>query len=295
MDKFSKMTLAYKYVGLAALLAEINFCADRMGLAINLPIPKSDLRETYVSPTWLEFGGTLTTTTYRFGLVAGQLRTVTRQNLDSDLSIRERHEKWATMKSLLGTNEAYQLATQWLSAIEIDVKELERKHPVQVKQRFFYPDAIDADEQPPDALKRKIMLPAFAIEWGKGLNPAVQISVFGPTKELTRMYIRDTAVIRRPKLSLRNPERLLAISDNDFKRFSDEQKAKLLEEHLPSINYPSVRPRKEPEPPNVDGSPPSRSLRAPERRQARITNALNFDRRKDAKLPLVLPSSADEP
>jgi len=35
---------------------------------------------------------------------------------------------WAAMPSLLDTNTAYQLATQWLAAVSVDVGELEKKY-----------------------------------------------------------------------------------------------------------------------------------------------------------------------
>jgi hypothetical protein len=45
------ITLAYKYVALSIMLAEINFCAKRLNLPIRLPLSEKDIQpESHVSP-----------------------------------------------------------------------------------------------------------------------------------------------------------------------------------------------------------------------------------------------------
>lgn len=131
------------------------------------------------------------------------------------------------MRSLINTNEAYQLATNWLEAISVDVPALEQKHKPSVAQTFFYPDAAEVDDGP-EKRQRIVLLPIFHVCWGDPKNPAVMVSVFGPTEELLGIYQDDESFSRRPKALLRDTESLLAIPDSEFRKYSPAECQKLV-------------------------------------------------------------------
>jgi hypothetical protein len=62
------ISLAYKYVATVLMLAEANFCAERLHLRTNLPIEQSHIRQVYVGPPrLLQCLGSIDTDHYSFG------------------------------------------------------------------------------------------------------------------------------------------------------------------------------------------------------------------------------------
>src|SRR5262249_9956185 len=127
------------------------------------------------------------------------------------------------MKSLISTNDAYRLATNWLSRISVDVPALESKSRHSVEQTFFYPDATGLND-PPEKRRRAVLLPFFHVIWGSASNPVVMVSIFGPTKELLSIHQEDDSFSRRPKDLLRDLDSLLSIPDSAFLRYSQEER-----------------------------------------------------------------------
>jgi hypothetical protein len=131
------------------------------------------------------------------------------------------------MKSLISTNEAYQLASNWLAAISVDVAALEKQNPPSVEQLFLYPDAASIDD-PPEKRERVVLLPIFHVKWGDSKRPAIMVSVFGPTKELLGMRQDDDSFSGRPKDLLKDVNTLLRIPDEEFAKYSDAQRRDLI-------------------------------------------------------------------
>ena len=130
MDKLI-VPLAYKYVAIAVMLAEANYCAERLHLQMSFPIVQTNLNRAYVNrPLVSGFGGSIETTNYAFSFHSrvkdsGRLRyisKVTPQNWG--LSIREKNLELSRQKSQIDTTGAYHLATQWLASISISVEDL---------------------------------------------------------------------------------------------------------------------------------------------------------------------------
>jgi len=217
------VTLAYKYVALALMLAEANHAVRQLEIPGWNPVAPTNLVSYHVAPPRLMRGGSLDTTTHLFGFGRdGQLQFIHRLESDPSLSIEERHRRWAKMKSLIDTNGAYALASNWLARLEVDVVALEQMHPPSVVQEFYYSGSQST---------RRVMLPRFEVRWGTNqMRPAVWVSIFGPTREPIHIRQEDVSFSRRPKGLVRDVERLLAIPNQTFVAYSSLQKSNLVVE-----------------------------------------------------------------
>ena len=54
------------------------------------------------------------------------------------------------------------------------------------------------------------------------------VSIFGPTKELLGLYQDDDSFSRRPRDLLKDMDTLLAIADEEFAKYSAEDRRKLI-------------------------------------------------------------------
>jgi hypothetical protein len=220
---------AYKYVAIAVMLAEINYCATRLNLPVELPIRENSLHVAHVSrPLITGFGGTLETDKYSFVFFkSGRLRQIIRINKFGEASPRELQKKLVAMSSMVDTNGAYQLATKWLAAIDVDVQALERHFHPSIQQTFFYPDATGVSDISRKG-QRKVLLPIFHVSWGDAGKPVIIVSIFGPEKELLGIRQDDDSFSGRPIELLKNVPDLLAIPDSTFTNYSQSQLKELV-------------------------------------------------------------------
>jgi hypothetical protein len=233
------ITAAYKYVALMVVLAEANFFTEKVHLPLDNPITEQDMRPggQISPPRLMGFGGSLLTDTYFFGFGKGGLANFKKLRFepDNEAAIRERNFRFADMKSLIGTNEAYQLATNWLIAIGVEVQALESKYPPKVTQRRYYPDAKGLVIRPEPG-QRELLMPIFDLQWGNipfvsgGRDypmPALSLAIFGPTKELIEFHLMDRSLSRRPE-PIKDFEKLLAIPDVEFNTYTATQRSNLV-------------------------------------------------------------------
>ena len=126
------------------------------------------------------------------------------------------------MKSLIGTNEAYALASNWLAKLEVDVAALEEAQPCAVTQEYYHPGGQTS---------QRVMLPRYEVRWGTNQSrPAVWVSIFGPTKEPIHIRQEDISFSRRPRGLVKDAERLLAIPNGEFATWSVREKSNLVAE-----------------------------------------------------------------
>lgn len=147
----------------------------------------------------------------------------------------EQHKRWSKMTSQVGTNEVHQLALNWLTDLGVDTATMEKKYPCKIIQRFFYQKCGgDLESQS----KANVPLPIFEISWGsipisghpEYSFPAATMTIFGPTKELIEYHLMDDALMLRPKIEIKDAERLLTISNEVFHTFDDMHRSNLVEQ-----------------------------------------------------------------
>lgn len=136
------LNLAYKFVALMLMVSEANFFCSQTCLPTTLPVTASDLRKGgHVGPPTLgNFSGSVLTDAYFFGFSQGHLANFRKRGFmpqSSDQAIRERNLELAKFSSLIDTNGAYRLATNWLGGLGLDLGALHAKyrlilHPVAV-------------------------------------------------------------------------------------------------------------------------------------------------------------------
>jgi hypothetical protein len=215
------MLLAYKCVAVAVLVAEANFNAERLNLPIERPIVESRLTFKFIAPlSTLKddgFGGRVDAGHYAFS-EGGRpgYRYITKLDPFGGLSMAEENEMLSHHKSLVGTNGAYQLATNWLALIDVDVRELERTNTVQVQQRWFWGEGSPAPQ---------VLLPIFEVTWGGG---KVKVTVDGRTRQFIDIRQEDDSFSRRPRELIKDLDKLLALPDEEFLKCSALERSNLV-------------------------------------------------------------------
>jgi hypothetical protein len=147
-------------------------------------------------------GGHIYTTNFAFFFSEGYLwNIVNRVNHEERFDL---HSRWAKTASLIDSNGAYQLATQWLASVDIDVGALEKKYKPKVEQRWFWNEPGLGVYHPPGDTN-KTMLPVYEVTWGTNrVNYPAQVQILGTTKELMELRLSDFSLSRRPALVLSN-------------------------------------------------------------------------------------------
>ncbi|MEI8289757.1 MAG: hypothetical protein WCH99_09810 [Verrucomicrobiota bacterium] len=210
MTNLFYVSLAYKAVVIQLALSEANYTADHLNLPTPHPIQMADLTQALVSaPKIKNFGARLETTNFYFTFPDGKLFAVV--NKEKHMERFDLYPTWAKTPSLINSNGAYQQATQWLAAIDVDVGALEKKYSSQMKieQMYFWNQPGLGVVHPPGDTN-KTMLPIFNVTWGEGgkTEYPVQVRILGTTKELMELHLFDSSFSRRPPLLITNAEEL---------------------------------------------------------------------------------------
>ena len=225
--------MAYKYVALVLMLGGVNFFGKKVGLEFDHPVTESDVREgSHVGPAKTnDFSGSILTDKYFFGFGWGHLANFHRNDFksDSDAAVRERNVRLSKMTSLIDTNGAYQIATNWLNGIGIDLAALDRKYKLNIVQWRYRAEGFS---------QGPVMLPVYQVEWRGSPTVAAQrrgrqmavvtLSILGSTKELIEYHVLDYSLFVSPPIKIVEPEKLLALPDSEFQQYNAEQRSNLV-------------------------------------------------------------------
>jgi hypothetical protein len=231
------ISLAYKFVATAVMLLEANHCASRLELPVTIPITEQDVRVMVSPPRVMGFAGRIDTTNFSFSFArSGRLSYITR--------LEEGYQAYSTTKaqgqmptseflllltnitSRIGTNEAYHLASNWLARLEVDVSRLERDHRPKVGQH---------------SSRGRGLLPIFFVNWGgepgDRLGTAVSVMLSGDTQDLLYLRQEDISYSKRPASLIMDMEKLLAIPDDEFLKYSPLERSNLVA-RFAAVEYP---------------------------------------------------------
>jgi hypothetical protein len=155
-------------------------------------------RETRLHALKIGILGKLGTTNFEFVFNQGRLREVMRLSSEPEVE-RYAHnlDDLVGKPSLIDANSAYQLATQWLAAVEVNVTALERQFPHAVNQLHYLPSGAT----------NAVLLPLYYVDFG--LKPShrespVEVEILGTAKELQDITINDPSFSSRPLLLITN-------------------------------------------------------------------------------------------
>lgn len=234
-------TLAYRQAVGDRMSSEARFYAEKLRLYEFNP----HFTKTNVNPPTLRSLGSLETLMYLYSFPGSDVRPLTNaagvemflepgklayvMQKDPFALLRREHgddpavinKKLAELTNRLTTNSAYQLATQWLRSVDVDVNALEQKYPPQVAQLFYYdaPVTWKLGETPPPNTPKKL-LPIFDVSWGgdPDSTPPVWVQLEGINQSLIHLRMEDTRFSRRPPIVITNRDELLKQPDPPQKK-----------------------------------------------------------------------------
>jgi hypothetical protein len=232
------ITAAYKFVAMAVMLTNCNLFIQQTQLPVDRPLTFTNdvLSGSVAPPGLMGFGGSIVTSNYFFGF--GHSHFANFANVNYRRQTREKQIEWSQMTSQIDTNQVSTLALTWLNNLGVDTLALEQKYPCTITQRFYY-NKTDGELKPIDSIK--VLLPIYVISWGsipikshpQYSYPAATMTIFGPSKELIEYHLYQDDLMLRPKLDVKDQDKLLDIPDSDFKQYSDSQRSDLVKQFAP--------------------------------------------------------------
>jgi len=198
----------YQKEALKLTLEEANKVAKELNLPEELPITESNLVEFHISPFGFAYSykmiGGITTKNYAYYVAQG--------DKFNDLTVADYDQFCLKLKSRgtlpiaeLNTNAAYELATQWLAAVSMDVKQLNQNCKVHVALTPFWNDLTHLGEKP-----KNQFVPIYFIWWTSPENDiqkssnVAYVELFAPTKTLLQLSVSNPKYILRKPLIFTN-------------------------------------------------------------------------------------------
>jgi hypothetical protein len=216
---FLHTTIAYQSAALNLMVGQANFDAQQLHLNEPLPIvaPASTNDWKVALPLYGVTGG-FSTSNYVYQFKAGKLVWIQKRP--------QRRNPTSAQPSLVDTNGAYQLATQWLAGISVDVPALERQYPHSSVQFGSRPVVVRNRNPVPGVRNRTAIIatntvksPIFLVTWGSlrdaqaspEFRPSrpVTMEILGSTKQCTGLHIQNPDLLQCPPLQVTNAAALL--------------------------------------------------------------------------------------
>ena len=234
-------TAAYQAAVLQLMVGEAESLVNKLALPEPLPIRVTLVESNRYSvlPPPLGVGGSVTGQRYSFTFESGNLGGLRKMDWykQTFTNGEMNAQTLAPLKSLIDTNSAYQLATQFLARLDVDIAAVERQFPRHVNQwiwRRVNPSETNTlllsaelrqrygvDSRPSrrsDASEPQgpanIPTPIFDITWGPGTPPfisanPIRVKVLGHTREVVEATLQDPRWIMRSPLVVTNAAVLL--------------------------------------------------------------------------------------
>ena len=195
-------TKAYQNEAARLMLLEASHAAQALHLE-NGPVTPANAK-AYAVPFGFFFGeglmGNVATTNYTYRFLEGGRLT--------GIEIANSYEVWRSLQDeLLPENQvnnqaAYQLATQWLSSLSVDVQALNRDRQLSVASSPIF-NYVGNGKEP----IRRMFAPTYDIVWKSSngpAGPAAYVQLYLPDKLLLQLGIDDPKYDLRPPLIFTN-------------------------------------------------------------------------------------------
>jgi len=247
--------LTYRAAVIQRMLAEANWAAARLKLPTKRPIQVTDVQDDYICAPWFSvlhgtnrfpdtiFGshifdpdipreqrvralkiglyGRIDTMNFEFGFDQGRLLHVQRLSEPTVEYYARNLDDLIGKTSLIDTNGAYQLATQWLAAVDVDMAALSKLKWTVNQLHYLARGATNA-----------VTLPLYYVDFGTKHYPAsgnlhafdeplVSVKILGTTKELIELHILDNSFCRRSPLLVTNALDLIRTPNPSVKQLQN--------------------------------------------------------------------------
>lgn len=213
-------TPGYQEMAFRKVLDEANRVAKELKLSEKLPICKADVKEAFISPFGFAYltkaVGNITTSNYCYCVsLSNKFCYLIKTDLEKKLDGYQANYVWP--KKRIDTAEAYQMTTQWLTSVHMDVAAMNRDLHLVVKPDDDYIRA-----------ERGKFVPVYDVGWCKPWKPTpgiieeghgkweavVSVQLFTPTKMLLQLHVEDAKYILRPPIVFTNLAELLSQTNN---------------------------------------------------------------------------------
>ena len=177
------------------MMQEANHAAQALQLEEDFPITKSRVSSARTSRFGFYYNqgmmGYVATTNYTYRVLSGG-------KLDH-VEIDHSYEVWRGLQIILpekkvDNHAAYQLATQWLASLSVDVKGLNRDCQLTVASSPVLNNVVSGKKP-----TRRMFAPTYDVTWRTTNGPAAYVQLYLPDKLLIQLAIDD------PKYNLRPP------------------------------------------------------------------------------------------
>jgi hypothetical protein len=196
-------TRQYQQAAAKLALQEANQVAKQLRLPEDLPITETNATGIGITPfgfNYIHKGiGSISTKHYVY--------YITQDYKFNQLDVADydatclKLEKQPVPIQQMDTNAAYQLAVQWLAALSMDVKGLNRDCYVEIKTDQFW-NRVNRHS--------KSFVPIYDVSWLSPEQRATRygdtafVQLFAPTKELLQLCVRNPAYILRKPVTFTN-------------------------------------------------------------------------------------------
>lgn len=193
---------AFQAEGLRLVIEEANKVARELQLQEALPITSTSLLHAYIGPFGYTYKfkgvGNITTPNFYYGVEQDyKFSDLTITKLNEHCSEYQSNYQW--LLNRLDTNAAYQLATQWLTTVHMDVSGLNHDCDAHV--------ALSSDLKDESVMSNRKFTPIYFLWWTHKSNVndcAAYIELFSPTKTLLQLKMYDSQYILRPPVAFTN-------------------------------------------------------------------------------------------
>jgi hypothetical protein len=235
--------LAYRYLAFALMLLQANWFCQKMDLPGNHELTLADIGRGSEAdpPKTNDFGGSIFTDEYFFGFDSGHIANFYKRAFEpqTDADVKRLNVELSKHSSVIDTNGAFDLATNWLARSGVNVAMLKTNFTLTVTQEKFLSQSLPAGGFGP-ITRSEVLLPVFDVVWSgdfvrKGRlhhhGPVVRVTVSGATKEMLEYHVYSEQLFTFESIAVKDLEKVMNVSDQEFQSYSDLQLSNFVAEY----------------------------------------------------------------